>query len=163
METLSPKADMLILDRNNRYLDNISTEHRPIIFSQTDAVKLDNCILESCEDVFEVPKEEMIKGAKNEAEVYARIGTAEVFRLLTSYSSWEIGQRLGVAESSVNGYLAKSKQMLREDIFYSAFVLTSVIKAFGSFYPSAQFPIDTERIIKLAIRPNSTLPEFLAV
>lgn len=152
-------VEAAILDRNSRYLDNIATEHRPVILGEEEKERLTKCIINSCEDVFDISKEQMAEGAKYKDEVRARVGTAEAFRILTNFSRDEIGQIIGT--KSVNENLNKSRKLLGNDIFYSAFVLTSVIKAYRLYsYQQDEYGEDTQEIIDIAQNINSVLPNL---
>jgi hypothetical protein len=158
METLNTPFDIAILDRNSRYLENIGAELRPMVQSESDNTRLAESIIKASEEVFDVQLESGIADIQYQDIIRARIGTAEMFRILTTDSRDQIGQRLKVSGNTVSDYLAKSKKMLQTDIFYSAFVLASVIKAYGRFYRSAQIPQDARQIIYMAKRPDSRLP-----
>ena len=140
MEHLGPELEQIaILERNYRYLENIM-EDRPLTFSFVDRKRLDKCIWEATEEVFDISKEMMLDGLKIKDEVRARRAAALVFRTLTCYSQGEIGYHLGVESSTAGLYLKKSKDLMQADLFFSAFILTTAIKAYGKFYPEAKNP-----------------------
>lgn len=158
MEKLRLELDnSSVLERNARYLDNISSENRPIALNQEDWIRLDGCIFDAADEIFGISRDQIVKGRKVEDEVGARRAVAQVFRTLTNYSNEEIGYRLG-AWSSAGEYLRRSKILLQTDLYYSAFVLTTAIRAYGRFYPAAQNPTDIVEIIQLAKRRETQLP-----